>query len=396
MQQTPLAEQVDRFAIAAGGPFMVLQARLGLLEAKASAAPKRAVILIAFVFGVPALLTIAAGDAWGPVAARPFLLDWGVWARFVLAIAVLVLMERLVEERLKRHLRQFVETPLIAPSAMPRAAAAVARALRRRDLALAEIVCLALGYLVSLGAVLTLDTRSEVSWLVTGAPGALQLTLAGWWVVLISGPVFWFLLLRWLWRHLVWALLLRDIAKLDLRLVVSHPDGLGGLAFIGQYPNAFAALVLVMSCVLAAAVVHAFQQDALALAAYGYVMAAWLVIVLLLFGIPLLAFAGPLGRLKRQALQASTGASTRYLRAAERAKLGSNLAAGNDADETAVGDIPDPTAIYTAAKKLRTLPFSREALGPVAAAAIVPLALAGSAMLPLAEIWKIARRLLLL
>ena len=56
----------------------------------------------------------------------------------------------------------------------------------------------------------------------------------------------------------------------------------------------------------------------------------------------------------------------------------------------------DSVATYAAAKKLRTLPFSREALVPVAAAAILPLVLAGSTRLPFAELWKIAKKLLLL
>jgi len=391
-----VAAQFERFAIADGGPFMRLQAQLGLLEAKAESAGRRAAVFVGIAFGVPLLLALAAGDAWGPFAERPFLLDWAVWARFVLAIAIFVLMERQVEERLKAHLRQFAETPLLAPSAMPAAAEAVSRALRRRDLPIAELVCVALAYLVTLAAALALRDADTSSWLVHGAPGAPHLSLAGWWVSLVSSPLFWFLLFRWLWRHLVWALLLRDIARLELKTVVTHPDGLGGLAFIGQYPNAFAGFVLAMSCVLGAAIANAFQHDALELTAYGYVMTAWLVIVLALFGLPLLAFSRPLARLKRQALLASTAAATRHFRAAERSTLGTNLSASDDGDSTPAADIPNPSGTYAAAKKLRTLPFSREALVPVAAAAILPLVLAGSTRLPFAELWKIAKKLLLL
>jgi hypothetical protein len=396
MTREALTERIDRFAIADGGPFVALQRRLGLLEAKAAAAPQRAAILVGLAFGVPLLLAIINGDAWGPAAERPFLLDWGIWARFVLAIAVFVLMERLVDERLKVHLRQFAETPLLAPAAMPAAAAAVERALRRRDLPWAELVCVVLAYAITFGGTVALRGSATTAWLVEGTGAAAGLSAAGWWVMLVSNPLFWFLLLRWLWRHLVWGLLLRDIARLELRMVVTHPDGLGGLAFVGQYPNAFAALVFAMSSVLAAAVANAFQHDALELTGYGYMMGAWLVLVLALFGVPLLAFHRPLAALKRQALLASTAAATRHFRAAERATLGGNLVAAADADDKAVGDIPNPTAIYTAAKKLRTLPFSREALLPVAGAALVPLVLAGSTRLPFAELWKIARKLLLL
>ena len=391
-----LAQVVDRFAIAAGGPFMALQERLGLLEAKASTAPRRAAILVAVAFGVPLLLATATGDALGPAADRPFLLDWGVWSRFVLAIAIFVLMERLVEERLKLHLRQFVETPLLAADAMPRAAAAVTRALERRDLPMAELVCLVLAFAVSIAAAAAMPGIDNHAWLHHATPGGPRLTAAGWWVMLVSNPLFWFLLLRWLWRHLVWALLLHDLARLDLRLVVTHPDGVGGLAFIGQYPNAFTALVLAMSCVLGAAIANALLHEALELAAYGAMMSAWLTIVLALFGLPLLAFARPLARLKRASLLASSAAATRHFRAAERASLSGNLAAPDDTDTTPLADIPNPTATWAAAKKLRTLPFSREALVPVAAAALVPLVLAGATYLPFAELWKVARKLLLL
>lgn len=391
-----VAAKIERFSIADGGPFMALQAQLGLLEVKAASAPKRALVFVGIAFLVPLLLAVAAGNAWGPFTERPFLLDWGVWARFVLAITIFVLMERQVEERLKNHLRQFAETPLLAPGAMPAAAAAVTKALRRRDQPLAELVCVALAYLVTLATAFALRDAATISWLVQGAPEAPQLSMAGWWVVLVSSPLFWFLLFRWLWRHLVWALLLRDIARLELKTVVTHPDGLGGLAFIGQYPNAFTGFVLAMSAVLAAAIANAFQHDALELTAYGYMMTAWLVIMLGLFGIPLLAFKRPLTRLKRQALLAATAAATRHFRAAERSTMGVNLAAPDDDDTTPAGDIPNPSGTYAAAKKLRTLPFSREALVPVAAAAILPLVLAGSTRLPFAELWKIAKKLLLL
>lgn len=100
--QEALTNRIDHFAIADGGPFVALQRRIGLLEAKAERAPRRAAILVALAFGVPLVLAIVAGDAWGPAAEQPFLLDWGIWARFVLAIAVFVLMERLVNERLPR------------------------------------------------------------------------------------------------------------------------------------------------------------------------------------------------------------------------------------------------------------------------------------------------------
>ena len=122
---------------------------------------------------------------------------------------------------------------------------------------------------------------------------------------------------------------------LDLRLVATHPDGAGGLAFIGQYPNAFAAFVFALSCVLGAAIAHTLLRGGLTAATYGQLMCAWLVVVVILFGAPLLAFSGPLRRLKEATLLAAGAVATRRERAAERELLGRNMSAASDADAAA-------------------------------------------------------------
>jgi hypothetical protein len=279
---------------------------------------------------------------------------------------------------------------------MPAAAEAVVRALRRRDAWPAEIVCVVAAYAITLsGAVLLLEGDAS-SWLVTVTPDAAWLTPAGWWCALISSPLFWFLLLRWLWRHAVWGLLLHDVARLELRLVATHPDGAGGLAFVGQYPNAFAALVFAMSCVLGAAIARTLLQGEMSTATYGQLMAAWLVVVVVLFGTPLLAFTKPLRELKEKTLLAASAVATRHERAVERKLLARNMSAAGDAEAAAADDIPDTAKLYAAAKKLSTYLISRAAIVPVAAAALLPLVAAGATQLPVRELFKIARGLLLL
>jgi hypothetical protein len=390
------ARTIGDFPIARGGPFYDLQLRLGLLRGQALQAGRRAALLVGLAWGVPLLLSALAGDALGPAAGRPFLTDLGAWARFFVAIGIFVLMERMVEERLRVHLDQFGRAPLLAPGARPAAAEAVVRALRRRDLRLVELLCVVAAYAITLGGVQLVLGVEASSWLVTVSQTGASLTVAGWWCALVSSPLFWFLLLRWLWRHAVWGLLLRDLARLELRLVATHPDGAGGLAFIGQYPNAFAAFVFALGCVLGAAIARTLLQGELTTAAYGQLMGAWLVVVMILFGAPLLAFSAPLKRLKQATLLAASAAATRRERAVERELLGSNLSAASDADAAASGDLPDPAKLYAAAGKLSTFLISRAAILPVAAAALLPLVAAGATQLPVRELLKIARGLLLL
>ena len=390
------SRELDRFLIAHGGPFYHLQQRLGLLHERALNAGRRAALLVGVAWGVPLVLSAFSGHAVGDAATRPFLLDLGAWARFFIAIGIFVLMERLVEERLRAHLRQFVRAPLIAPDAQPAAAEAVMRALRRRDLRIAELVCVVAAYAINLVGVDMFLHSAAASWIVAVGPTGARLTLAGWWCALVSSPLFWFLLLRWLWRHGVWGLLLRDLARLDLRLVATHPDGAGGLAFIGQYPNAFAAFVFALSCVLGAAIAQHLLRGGLSAATYGQLMCAWLVVVVILFGAPLLAFSGPLRRLKEATLLVAGAVATRHERAAERELLGRNMSAGSDVEAAASSDIPDPAKFYATTTKLSTFLISRSAIVPVAAAALLPLVAAGATQLPVRELLKIAKGLILL
>lgn len=211
----------------------------------------------------------------------------------------------------------------------------------------------------------------------------------------MSAPLFWFLLLRWLWRHLVWGLLLRDVARLPLRLVATHPDGYGGLGFIGAYPNAFAMLVFAMTCVVAAEALQAMLHGRLAASAFPYAMGTWVVIVVILFALPLAAFAGPLQRLKRRTLLATGAAATRYQRAQERDVLATNVAAPASLDDEEPPPGADPGKIHAAAKKLGTLPVTKASLLPLGIAAVLPLVAVGATQLPFKELTKVAKLLLL-
>jgi hypothetical protein len=244
-------------------------------------------------------------------------------------------------------------------------------------------------------AVATLD-RGEASWAVTVAPDAAALTAAGWWAACVATPIVGFLLLRWLWRHFVWALLLRDLSRLELRLVATHPDGVGGLGFIGRYPDVFAALVLAMSLMLAAALLRAMKQEAIDVETYGWIMTAWLALVVALFAAPLAAFAAPLRRLKEATRDATAAQATLHFRAVECELIGRNIAAPEFRPAEGEKAPPDPSKLYAAAGKIGTVPFSRSALLPLAAAALGPLLAAGATQLPFRELWGVARRLLVL
>ena len=393
---TPEEKKAGEFLLAHGGPFYDLQRLLGLLHDDAFKAAPRTLLFVAIAWGVPLVFSIVAGSAFGPVSDGPYLYDMVAWSRFFVAVGLFLLMEKRVEEQLRTCLLQFVQAPLLAPGSLDATAAAVTRALRRRDSRTAEVVCLAIALLGSMATYLRVLDSDTANWAVQVATTGNSLTLAGWWAVFVSNTIFIFLLMRWLWRLCVWGLLLRDLAGLDLRLVATHPDGHGGLAFLGQYPNAYAMFVFAVSCVLGAVVAQELMNATLTATTYGILMTGWLVVILVLFAIPLLAFNKPLGRLKEKTLLAYSTSSTRHYRASERELLGRNIAASKDSAEETTTDIPDPVKAYTAARKLSGLIVSRTALLPLSLAALLPLVAAGTTQLPLKEVLKVMKGLLLI
>ena len=52
-------------------------------------------------------------------------------------------------------------------------------------------------------------------------------------------PIFQFLLLRWYFRVFIWTRFLWQVSRIDLKLVPTHPDRVGGLGFLGNVVHAF-------------------------------------------------------------------------------------------------------------------------------------------------------------
>lgn len=385
---------IGEFLASHGGPFFELQRRVGVLEEDALHAGRRAAIFVALAWGVPLLLSLLQGHAFGPHINHPYLLDFGAWARFFIATGLFLLAEQEVEYGLHGKLGQFVSAPILAPESFRAAAAAVVNALKLRNSGVAELVCLGLaiaGAFVWLAHLLNADASG---WAVQVADDGARLTLAGWWSVIVSVPIFYFLLTRGLWRYLVWAMLLWRIASLKLRLVASHPDGKAGLAFLAEYPNAYSMFVFGASAAMAMTVVRHIFESNISSVTFGYIIGCWLAIVLGFFAFPLLAFSKPLSELKERSLQILSAQATQFHRAAERAVIGHNVLADDPSEADLEHPVSDPSGQYAVSKKLSILLMNRSAVAPLAAAALIPFAIAGATRLPYKEVFSLMKKLL--
>ena len=236
------------------GPFYRLQRRLGLLSDADLASARRALLFIALSW-IPALLLAALqGVALNDNHERALLFDFSVYA-FVIAIVAFLLMEQTSDQRMAWLVGQFTAFGIVPETSRERFVQ-VRRAMERRTASgPAEGAILVVAYLLAFAWIARNAARVDGgTWAAQMQGGSLTLTLAGWWALLVALPLFWFLLGRWLWRFVTWGMLLRDIARCDLRLVATHPDRCGGIAFIGQYPKSYTLFVFAISSVVAAGV----------------------------------------------------------------------------------------------------------------------------------------------
>jgi len=390
--ETMKTESGEEFLIGRGAPFFDLQRQIGLVRGDALRSGRRALVFMFVTAVIPVMLAVVTG---GLAPGLSILTQPGFLARFVIFVAVCFLMEGSLEKRLRDFLERVDGSGLLDDTQRGKAASAVARALRVRNLAIADAICLLLSIIFSIVLLKVHLANGDIDWLTNDVDGKRTLSAAGWWITTVSNTIFWFLVFRWLWRTAVWIILLRWIAQLDMRLVATHPDRLGGLGFVATYPNAFAPLIFAFSCVLAAAIFRDLNNQTMDVATYGTVMTAWLALVLAVFMLPLLSFARPLQRLKQAALREADILSTRRERTSERKIFNRNIfgpadAVGED------GEVADPSAYRKAAVSLGTIPFSRHAVIPLAAAALTSLVVVGATQLPVKDLLKTAKGLLLL
>lgn len=379
-----------------GGPFYELQKRLHLVRKDRANSPQRAAIFVGLAWGVPLLLSVYEGNAWGYFANHPYLLHLTVWARYFVSVGIFFLMEPFVGRYLSELLRRLVKSELLAPGSKARAAEAVTRALNRSDAPSAELACLVIAVTISVVSASYIHEANPKSWILRQGADGTSISLAAWWSLIVSAPIFWFLFARWVWRLIVWGMLLRDVAALNLRLVVTHPDGYGGIGFVGNYPNAYTPFIMAISCDTAAVVAEHLIRGAMDAATYFAVVIVWLLIIHVLISLPLFAFSSSLSELKRKTLERCGIQATRFQRAVERKVLGENAVAPSDAETTQVDEIPDPMAMFAAAKKMPTFLFSRATLLPVSAAALVPMIAAGATHIPFDKLLTIVKRILVL
>jgi hypothetical protein len=289
-------------SVVGGGPLDRLQVRLGLMKLRAPLIILRSVIF-ALVAWVPLFILSGLQGMLFAKVRIPFLYDPAAYSRFLLSVPLLIVAEVVIGPRIVAAASHFITSGLVPEDKYLDFDAAVADGVRLRDSVVAEFVILAITYF---GAFLALRffSANVSTWHSIVSESGRRFTLAGYWYVLVSLPIFQFLVYRWLWRAFIWFRFLRRVSKLDLKLTPNHPDRAGGLGFLGETQRLFAVFIFAYAATASGVLSREVLFDKVPIQSYKIPVAGFIIIMLLIFLGPLLMFAPTLLQTRRKALGA--------------------------------------------------------------------------------------------
>lgn len=381
---------VQDFSLVHGGPLFQLLLR-SRLSSDSLALVARRVIVFVLITWVP-LLALAAHDGHlldGDVAV-PFLLDGETHIRFLVVVPLLLVAELVVHRRLMPVVRAFLDRDLIREADDDRFDAAVNSAFRLRNSVLAEVLLFALVYGVGVLVVWRHYTALDVStWYAHVSAGRHRLYSAGIWYAYVSLPIFQFLLLRWYYRLYIWIRFLWQVSRIELSLVPTHPDLLGGLGFLGNTVFAFSVLLVAHGAMLAAQIANRIFFAGAALPDFKEEIFVMLVFLLCLVFGPLLVFSPQLSRAKRRGLLEYGALAERYVRDFDgkwlRGRAQQSDPLMGSADIQSLADMGNSFAVV---RTMRLAPFGRDAVLELAACVLVPLAPLLLTMMPVEDLLR--------
>ena len=370
---SPLEED---FSIVVGGPLFQALRRAHLTGDALQLVRRRIVAAVILVWIPLLVLSAADGTAWGTAVAVPFLSDIDAHARFLIALPLLIGAELLVYQRMRAIVAQFVTLGLVRGAARERFDAAIASAMRLRNSVLAESLLIAFVYAVGIFVVWRhYIALSTPTWYGLPEGGELRPNLAGWWYLLVSLPLFQFILLRWYFRLFIWARFLWQVSRLDLAYAPLHPDRNAGIGFLSRIGYAFSPLLLAQGTLLAGMLANRIFFEAASLGAFKLEIFAFVVLVVGVVLAPLLVFIGPLARAKRAGLHDYGHLAKRYVDEFD-AKW---LHAPAPPDENLVGSadvqsLADMANSFEVVRGMSLVPITRDTVLRLAVMTVLPLA----------------------
>jgi hypothetical protein len=366
-----------------GGPLHRLGCRLGLVRDRTNTI---ALGLVLGTFPWIVLVALALVEGLGRVLFSIEAISAHV--HLLVAIPLFFVCEAFIDPRFTAFVQEIVRSHVVPAIERPALEAEIARIARWRDAWLPE-ACFLLA-----AALLGLATPQENLFAYlpghTGGSSPGVVSAATWtsqWYWMVCMTLFRFLLLRWLWRLVLWCFFLWRVSRLELRLVPIHPDRAGGLGYLEVVHTEFTPLIFAISAAYSASLAQDIASGRMAFDAIYPGVAFVLLMDAALFVGPLFIFSRKLWTCRVKGLSDYSALAERYVDEFDRKWLGADPAPGEPllgtADIQSLADLSNSVAIV---RDLRTVPVSASMLVSLAVAALLPLLPLVLFKYPLAEL----------
>jgi hypothetical protein len=389
LRMEPIQAPPD-FSLVLGGPLFRLCRRSRLAGKGLESLYREVVVVTLFAWLPLLLLSLIERHALGGAIKIPFLHDFEANARFLVALPVLIGAELVVHRRTSPLVRRFLDRRIVGPEDLPRFNAAVQSALRGRDLVAVEGILLLLVYTVGLWFWQSQIALGESTWYARTEQEHLHLTMAGYWYVFMSIPIFQFILLRWYVRLGIWFRLLWRISRLNLHLSAAHPDRAGGIGFLGGSSYAFGPILFAQGTLLSGLIASRVVYEGVGLLSFKMEAAGFVIFFIFVVLGPLVMFAPLLERTQRMGSAKYGLLASRYVFGFEDTWMRAGIPDARELlDSPHIQSMADMGNVYANVRQMRLVPFGTKDitfLAAVTAAPLLPLLLT---MFSVADVVKV-------
>jgi hypothetical protein len=390
---TPLSTEGQRstselpeFSLVLGGPLYRLF-RKARLDDNVESRVRHRVLIITGLVWLPLLLLCAIDGTLFRGIAVPFLVDVEAHARLLVSVPLMIFAEVVVHRRMKGIVSQFVERKLVPVGAMERFRAAIRNAMTWRNSVAVELFIIALVYTVGYYVRADVLALEASTWYAAVGPEGATLTLPGYWFTWVCNPVVQFLLLRWLFRVVIWARFLWQVSRIELDLIPIHPDRNAGLGFLSGSAHAYAPLLTAIGAGVAGLAASRIFHEGASLADFKLEIVILVAINMALVLGPISVFAGQILEAKRKGLREYGSFAAEYSRDFDRRWIRS---ADRDGESLlGTGDIQslaDLGNAFSVIREIRAVPFKRDTFVQLTMATVVPFAPLVFTMIPIDEL----------
>jgi hypothetical protein len=365
----------DNFSLTQGGFLYRFLLRLGAIAENRHFPVSRTIGSILVTWLPLLVLSLEQGLAYGGGVEIPFLKDFSANVRFLLSLPLLITSEPGIDRQIRLTVTHFIECRLVPEREIPAFESVLMKVSRLGNRVLPEIVMLVIAYLPSVTARSHEILMTGVSsWHTILTPAGETLSYAGWWFGLVSAPMFRLLLLRWLWRMVLWAWLLWRISRLKLVLIPTHPDAAAGLGFLAEAQLGFGSIAFAGSAVIAAQVGNAIAYEGATLGSLKLIIVSYCVFIIILLLSPLLLMIPTLYRVRKQGLLEYGVLASDYARMFDAKWVhGRRPETEGLLGNADIQSLADLSTSFSIVREMRIIPIDKRTLLGLAIGAVLPM-----------------------